>query len=217
MNYNTLIITGGKVDIDWAREWLKDKNFEYCIAADSGLVHADKLNVKVDFLLGDYDSVDKEVLDRYKNNVDFKVYPKEKDYTDTHLAIITAIKNGASDIYILGATGTRLDHVMTNVGNMKTALDCGVNCHIVDENNNIYLIDEQIGTHFIKKDEQYGKYVSLFPMTEEVELTLEGFKYPLTKYTLKQGLSICQSNEINAEVAKIVIHKGVAVVFETKD
>lgn len=213
----TLIITGGYIDIEWASEWLTHNKFDYCIAADSGLSYADKLGVRVDYLLGDYDSVDKNILEQYKENVDFKVYPREKDYTDTHLAIITAINNGADDIYILGATGTRMDHTLTNIGNMKAALDKGIDCHIVDKHNYIYMVSDKTCTHIIKKDEQYGNYVSVFPMSEEVILTLEGFKYKLDKYILKQGLSICQSNEIEENNAKITIHKGLAVIFETRD
>lgn len=213
----TLILTGGSIDIEWAKKWLLDKEFEYCIAADSGLVYADKLGVKVDFLLGDYDSVDKDILERYKKQVDFKVYPREKDYTDTHLAIITAIKNGASEIYILGATGTRMDHTLTNIGNMKTALDCCIDCHIFDKNNHIYLLSDETGIYTIKKEMQYGRYVSIVPMSEEVEITLKGFKYELDRYVLKQGLSICQSNEIQNNEGRITIHKGLAIVLETRD
>ena len=63
-----LIVTGGSVNVAWAKEWLDNQIFDYCIAADSGLEYADKLGLKVDFLLGDYDSVDKDVLDRYTEN-----------------------------------------------------------------------------------------------------------------------------------------------------
>lgn len=212
-----LILTGGYVDIQWAKEWLADKKFDYCIAADRGLMYADRLGLDIDFLLGDYDSVDERVLERYKKKVDFEVYPCEKDYTDTHLAIMTAVQKGASDIYILGAIGTRMDHTMTNIGNMKAALDSGVNCHIVDKYNCIYLVNNDTGIHLIKKKEQYGKYVSIVPMSEEVVITLEGFKYCLNKYILKQGLSICQSNEIENDEASIIIHKGLAAIFETTD
>ena len=59
----TLIVTGGSINVAWAKEWLDNQTFDYCIAADSGLEYADKLGLKVDFLLGDYDSVDKDVLD----------------------------------------------------------------------------------------------------------------------------------------------------------
>ena len=43
-----LIVTGGHLDIDWAKEWLSDKKFDYCIAADSGLAYADRLGLKID-------------------------------------------------------------------------------------------------------------------------------------------------------------------------
>lgn len=130
---------------------------------------------------------------------------------------MTAVQKGASDIYILGAIGTRMDHTMTNIGNMKAALGSGVNCHIVDKYNYIYLVNNDTGMHLIKKKEQYGKYVSIVPMSEEVVITLEGFKYCLNKYILKQGLSICQSNEVENDEASIIIHKGLAAIFETTD
>ena len=199
-----LIVTGGSINVAWAKEWLDNQTFDYCIAADSGLEYADKLGLKVDYLLGDYDSVDKDVLDTYKSNTEFEIYPKEKDYTDTHLAIMTALKKGATDIYILGATGTRMDHTITNIGNMKVAADCGKDCHIV-------------GIHIIRKDSQYGRYVSIIPMSENVSLSLEGFKYTLDNYELKQGLSICQSNEVEDEQGIIKVHKGLIIVLETKD
>ena len=58
-----LIITGGTVDYEWAKDWLSAKTYDYCIAADSGLVHADKLGIRVDYILGDYDSVNERLLD----------------------------------------------------------------------------------------------------------------------------------------------------------
>lgn len=73
-----LIVTGGSINVAWAKEWLDNQTFDYCIAADSGLEYADKLGLKVDYLLGDYDSVDKDVLDTYKSNTEFETYPKEK-------------------------------------------------------------------------------------------------------------------------------------------
>ena len=209
-----LVITGGCVDYDWAREWLSHRNYEYVIAADSGLEHADKLGIKVNFILGDYDSVSSAILDKYKNDTQVETYPCEKDFTDTHLAIITAIKQGAESIDVIGATGSRMDHAMTNIYVMKTALDTQTECAIYDRHNKIYLLD---GRCLIKKSEQYGSYVSFVPMTENVVMTLNGFKYPLESYELKQGLSICQSNEIVQEHAEIIVENGIVVVFESRD
>ena len=52
---------------------------------------------------------------------------------------------------------------------------------------------------------------------KNVSLSLEGFKYTLDNYELKQGLSICQSNEVEDEQGIIKVHKGLIIVLETKD
>lgn len=211
---NILIVTGGSVDYMWAEEWLKKHIFDYVIAADSGLVHCDRLNINVDFLLGDYDSVDKDVFEKYSKNTTTKTYPPEKNYTDTHLALIKAIEKRPDSISIIGATGTRYDHALTNIGILKCAMDEDIQCAIYDANNKIYLADKDFS---IEKNRQYGDYLSFVPYTEHVCLTLSGVKYPLKRYSLKQGLSICQSNEIIDEAAHIGVEDGIVIVFETRD
>ena len=212
----TLIVTGGSLDIGWAKAFIKTVNAEYIIAADSGLKYIDELGLVPDMILGDYDSVDDGLLDKYKST-DIKTYPREKDYTDTHIAIINALKAGASEIYILGATGTRMDHTFTNICNMKAALDFDVPCFIYDRHNKVYIVNDQMGEVKLSKNGQYGDYVSIVPLSEEAEISLTGFKYELDDYVLHQGLSICQSNEIKEDEAIIKINKGLLIVFETKD
>ena len=212
----TLIVTGGSVDTDWAMDFIKTINPQYIIAADSGLKYADKLGLVPDMILGDYDSVEEGLLDKYRST-DIKTYPREKDYTDTHIAIINALKAGASEIYIIGATGTRMDHTFTNICNMKAALDQNVPCFICDKHNKVYIVNEQMGEVKLSKAAQYGDYVSIVPLSEEAVISLTGFKYPLDNYLLHQGLSICQSNEIKEDEAIIKINKGLLIVFETKD
>lgn len=212
----TLIVTGGSLDTGWAEEFIKTVNAEYIIAADSGLKYINELGLVPDMILGDYDSVEAGLLDKYKGT-DIKTYPREKDYTDTHIAIINALKAGASEIYILGATGTRMDHTFTNICNMKAALECDVPCFIYDKHNKIYIVNDQMGEVKLSKEGQYGDYVSIVPLSEEAVISLTGFKYGLEDYVLHQGLSICQSNEIKEKEAIIKIKKGILIVFETMD
>lgn len=214
MSKRVLIITGGNVDYDWAGDWLKNREYEYCIAADSGLCHADRLGIKVDYILGDYDSVNEELLDNYKKDIKTVTYPPEKDYTDTHLAVLTALEQQPDKIDIIGATGSRYDHALTNIYIMKQALERNVECCIYDKHNKIYLLD---GNKHIGSQEQYGKYLSFVPMTEKVIITLKGVKYPLEHYELVQGLSICQSNEISGDSAEIIIEQGIVVAVESRD
>lgn len=212
-----LIITGGLVDIAWTSAWLAEQPaFDFIIAADKGLNYVKELGISVDYILGDYDSVDKDVIDAYrKKNIQVKTYPCEKDYTDTNLAVLRAIDLNPDEIVILGATGTRLDHTMANIFNLKIILDKGIKCSIINENNRIRLINDCLE---IKKNEQYGKYVSLLPMTTEVTgITLTGFYYPLKDYTMRHGFSVGISNEIAKEVAFIKVKSGILMIFETKD
>lgn len=220
-----LIISGGSIDEMWGRKWVADYEPDYCIAADSGLVMADKLGITVDLLLGDYDSVDKKIFEKYNGNTKTITYPCEKDYTDTHLALKKAIekikkmqdasKDSTEDeIAIIGATGTRYDHVFTNIFVLDESLEAGIRCAIYDKNNKIYLADKSFE---IRKDKQFGDYLSFAPMTPEAGLSLSGVKYPLDRYTLRQGESICQSNEITEIIAKVEIFTGKLVVFETRD
>ena len=245
--YKILIISGGYFDCEWAAQWLKQMDIFYCIAADRGLMYVDKLGIDVDCILGDYDSVDKKALDKYKDNeghvsqqnslsknMNIITFPTEKDYTDTHLAIKKAInvikeqkelknktllneieaKENSFEIYILGGIGTRLDHTMTNIYCMNEAHEAGIDCYMIDKYNKIYICDKQ---RKIVKKEQHGAFVSIVPVTEEVILTLKGMKYNLNHFCLKQGVSICQSNEIADETAQIIVEKGKIIVYETRD
>lgn len=240
--YRVLIITGGYLDCNWAVNWLKGMDISYCIAADSGLMYIDKLGINVNCILGDYDSVDKKELNKFKNKnsnnnesnvnknnfqtnsfintMNIITFPTEKDYTDTHLAIKKAIhvikerKDNSFEIYILGGIGTRLDHTMTNIYCMNEAYEAGIDCYIIDKYNKIYICGKQ---REVVKKEQHGAFVSIVPMTEEVILTLKGMKYNLNHFCLKQGVSICQSNEIEQEAAQIIVEKGKIIVYETRD
>lgn len=163
-----LIISGGSIDEMWGQKWVADYEPDYCIAADSGLVMADKFGLTVDLLLGDYDSVDKKIFEKYNGNTKTITYPCEKDYTDTHLALKKAIekikklqdtsKDGTEDeIAIIGATGTRYDHAFTNIFVLDESLEAGIRCAIYDKNNKIYLADKSFE---IRKDKQFGDYLS---------------------------------------------------------
>jgi thiamine pyrophosphokinase len=216
-----LILSGGKLYSDWLKQWLEENNAAYCIAADRGLETADSMGLDVDLILGDYDSVDKNVLDKYIKTAEVLTYPPEKDYTDTHLAVKKAVEKivseglkDSTEIYIVGATGTRLDHTLTNIFVLDEALRAGVSAFIIDRYNKIYIKNSAFS---IKKSEQFGNYVSFIPMSEKVKISLDGMKYPLSGFELTQGNSLCQSNEIIGDEAKIDIECGKVIVIESLD
>lgn len=215
-----LIIAGGKLDAESALSYISRYSFACTIAADRGMNFFYKQKIIPDYIVGDFDSADSAAL-RYFQCMDEEKRPKvlrfqpEKDETDTELAIRTAIREGCSAIHLLGASGSRLDHVLGNVHLLGMAMQQGVECRMVDANNRIRMICQGIK---LKREEQYGKYVSLVPFTPEVTgLTLKGFKYPLDNWTLECFHSLGISNEILAREAEISFCEGVLLVIESKD
>jgi thiamine pyrophosphokinase len=211
-----LIITGGRTEEEFLSKLLKTENFTLIIVADSGLVLADRLKIMPDYIVGDFDSVQEAVLDRYRNqSTPIKTFPKEKDKTDTQIAIELALKLSPSSVTIVGATGSRMDHTLANIHLLLLFLQNKVEAFIVDQNNKLYLKQESF---FIEKSAQYGDYVSLLPFGEAVKgLTLKGFYYPLDSVILSAGSSLGISNEIVEDIARVEFREGIVLVMETRD
>lgn len=117
---NVAIVSGGNPPSEkLLKKYISE--VEFIIAADKGSECLYKYNIIPDLLLGDFDSAKKEILDNMKLKVkEVLEFQPEKDYTDTEIAVMEAIKRGAEKIYLFGATGTRMDHTLGNIGLMLT-------------------------------------------------------------------------------------------------
>ena len=68
---------------------------DYVIAADSGLHSAIDLGLRVNLVIGDMDSVDPALLVAAEaNGVTVQRMPRDKDATDTELALLAAVAHG---------------------------------------------------------------------------------------------------------------------------
>ncbi len=213
---NTLIISGGNVDTEFLNKTINNFSYDNIIAVDKGLESLYLLKILPNHIVGDFDSVNKDIINFYLDkNIQIHKYNPEKDYTDTDIAIKLAINLNSTNITVLGATGTRIDHTLANIHILCDCLENQINCELIDPNNKIYLIDSN---KKIENRHSYGKYISLIPLTSTVNgVTLKGFKYPLQDYTLKIGESLGISNELSNDVATIELKEGILIVIESKD
>lgn len=214
---NTLIVTGGSIDYKFACEYLKKHTWDYVVCADAGMKFCHTAGIQPDLILGDFDSVDDASYTYFKETCPERMeqFPTHKDETDTELALLRAIAAGADAVTMIGATGTRIDHLLGNIQMLKLALDRGVPCQIVDAHNRIRMVDGQI---MLQKSDQFGKYVSLLPFTPEVTgITLKGFAYEVENFTLVSGIARGVSNELEAETASITCQNGILLVIESRD
>ncbi|MEL7646953.1 MAG: thiamine diphosphokinase [Sedimentibacter sp.] len=211
---SALIIANGD-DVD--KKALDGLNIECVICADGGLKKAKALGLTPDIIVGDFDSVDRDLLEKYRSmNIETVKFPVEKDFTDMELSIEIAADKGYRDIVLLGATGgPRLDHSMANMMLLEKYFNSGINIEIIDNNNSVKVVSD--GTDLMidgKKD----RFVSLIPLTEEISgLSLVGFKYPLDRVSVKRGSTLCVSNEISEEKGRVILGKGTALLFVSKD
>ena len=203
---DTIIVSGGNIHKDFALDFLKkNKTENTClIAADRGVEFFMGTDLEPDVAVGDFDSLSAEgakYMETLKHTEIRRLKP-EKDDSDTQSAANYAIEQGTERIMILGATGNRIDHLMANFGLLMLGKTKQVQIVLVDAYNYMSLIESGM---ILKKEEQFGKYVSFFPIEGEVTgLTLKGFKYPLNSYTLKvedSGLTV--SNEISDPEAEV--------------
>lgn len=211
----TLIVTGGKININFLKNHLKSNKYDIIIAVDKGLESLYNLEINPNYIVGDFDSIDNNILVKYENsNIKIKRLIPEKDLTDTESALELAVNLNSTDITIVGATGTRLDHVLANIHILKIPLEKNIKAKIIDVNNEIELINKSIR---IEKNNDF-KYISLIPLTTEVEgVTIKGMKYTLKDYTLKIGNSLGVSNEKTEQVAEISLKKGILIIIRSRD
>lgn len=217
MNNRILIVSGGKVEEETIRFLVSNYEYSRIIGVDKGLEMLDLLEINPDIICGDFDTVNSIIFNKYRTKEDciIKKFPPMKDFTDTHLAVDIAIEEGATLIDICGGTGSRIDHLLGNLGVVAYALTKGVSVYMWDSNNRLRMINNSV---MLKKDQCFGDYLSLIPYGGETTgVTLKGFKYNLENATLKLEESLGVSNEIIEDSATIEFKNGRIVVVESRD
>lgn len=212
-----IIISGGHIDDGFALNYLKENEYDCMMAADSGMDFLHRNGLIPDIVAGDFDSVEDESLDEFSSMPEVEILRLNpiKDDTDTEFVIREAIRRGAKRITILGATGTRLDHVLANIYLLGIGLEEGVSIELVDKHNRIRMISDSLE---ISKREQFGDYVSVLPVKGDAKgVTLEGMKYPLKDANIACFSSLGVSNEIVNEIAYVSLRQGSLLVIESRD
>lgn len=212
-----VIISGGHIDDVFALSYLKGNKYDIMLVADAGMNFCDRNGIVPNVIAGDFDSVASESLSKFSQMDEVEVLQLNpiKDDTDTEFVIREAIRRGATEITILGATGTRLDHVLANVYLLGIGLEAGVKIQLVDAHNRIRMIEDSLE---ISKEKQFGDFVSVLPVKGDAKgVTLEGMKYPLKDADIACFSSLGVSNEITDLVAKISVKQGTLLVIESRD
>ncbi|MGN1098674.1 MAG: thiamine diphosphokinase [Clostridia bacterium] len=203
-----VIISAGTIsDYDYVKSFINED--DYIVCADGGLAHCKNMGLKPDLIVGDFDSF-KGTLP--EDGAEIVTFPCEKDYTDTHTALLEAVNRGADEFLFIGTSGTRLDHTLSNIGLLETVRRMGFKGKLVDRNNIMYAAEKREIIHG-----KPGTNISFIPIEPVKGITLRGFKYPLNNADINLYETIWVSNVLEEETGIVTFDSGVLLVDISKD
>lgn len=187
------------------------------IGVDRGTIHLMAKGIVPDIAVGDFDSLSEPERVELKQQIAKVVssHP-EKDDTDTELAMEIAVNNFPDCSYeLIGATGGRIDHLLSNLWLPleNRFMDVLELISIKDNQNTISYFKP--GKHVVHK-ELDKKYLGFICLTEVKGLTLMDSKYTLTNYDV-EATRIFGSNEFINETVSFEFKSGILAVIQSKD
>lgn len=198
------IIGGGSFD-GFFDEIGKD---DLVLAADRGYKLAKSENIKVDYIIGDFDSSQRP------DDINVIALNPIKDYTDTVAAIEFAKEKGYKEIIIYGGLGGRESHTISNIRTIFHYKKQGINIKLKSRSKEIFVVDDSFSYTY----QNHDFYVSIFSLNDKTILTIKGLYYELDDYKMKIDDALGVSNETKKEDFEIEVKDGaVVVVFEDKD
>lgn len=209
------IILAGGPDVDERQLRETVRADDLVVVADGGLAHAVSLGLRPGAVLGDFDSATAgDVAAAERLGWSLTRVPREKDETDTELAVNWALSRGATEILLFGATGGRLDHTLANAMLLASLATAGIPATMVDCRHEV----RAMAGGSLELPAAAGAYLSLIPLSAEVTgVTVSGAKYPLTNATLKFGKSLPVSNEFTGRPVQISAEAGLMLIITARE
>ncbi|MBW3605808.1 MAG: thiamine diphosphokinase [Actinobacteria bacterium] len=203
-----VVVGGDPVDRAMAGEL---PTFDYVIAADSGLHAAQRLGLRADLLIGDLDSVDRELADGL--GVKIERHPRAKDQTDIVLALERACDAAADRVVVVSGGGGRLDHALANVLVLASPRYAHLQVRAHVGRARVDVVWSQL-----TMTGDPGAVVSLFAVDgPAIGVTTDGLRYHLDDAVLESLSSRGVSNEFVGGPASVAVADGTLLVVRPGD
>lgn len=193
------------------KQRITKENYDIIVAVDGGANHLYSSNIRPDYLVGDFDSLDKNILEYYRDmGVELEKHNVRKNETDSELAIILAKSKETTHIDMYEALGGRLDHEMANLLLLYYIKKMGIEPRIISKNLEIdIVVDEKV-----QKNYRVGDIVSIIPIGNGANgVSLCGFEYSLDNFDMEMSTPRGISNVVFEKVQNISVRDGAVLVF----
>jgi thiamine pyrophosphokinase len=204
-----LLVLAGEPPHETLLEW-RAEDADFLIAVDGGmnaLIHA---GIQPDLLVGDFDSFDPSGSSSLSCEV---VREEDQNSTDLEKALRHLPGNEPPDeVVLLGATGGRSDHFLTNLLVVSTLLEeTKVALDATDE-----IIRRATPACSVSLIGMGGQTVSLLPLTRCEGVTTKGLRWELADVPMGPGVLLGQSNEAVSEKVSVSLRAGNLFVITPK-
>ena len=179
----------------------------YVIAADGGLAHTQALGLTPHAILGDFDSLGYVPAGA-------RVFPVEKDDTDSMLAVRHGLAAGCRRFLIYGGLdGPRLDHTVANLQTLQFLADHGAEGYLIGDS--IVTVVKNGSLFFPAVAEGL---ISVFCMGRDAQnVTIRGLQYELANGTLTAGFPLGVSNHFVGKESQISVEIGSLLVIYNRN
>ena len=182
---------------------------ELILAADGGLAHVHKLGLTPHGVLGDFDS-----LGYIPENA--RVFPVEKDDTDSMLAVRLGLSRGCREFILYGALdGPRLDHTVANLQTL---------CYLAQQGAWGWLVGNKYTVCVVRNGSitfpaEATGILSLFCMGQAATgVTLKGLQYTLENGSLSADYPLGVSNHFIGKEATVQVRNGTLLaIYDRKN
>lgn len=177
------------------------------IAADSGYAALEKIGVRPDICIGDFDS-----LGYAPASCESLRLPVEKDDTDMVAAARLGMERGYTDFVFLGVLGgERFSHSIAAVQTLGWLLTQGARGEILDRHCRVIAVNDKIAWPASARGS-----VSVFALGGEAEVSMEGLKYSVCRHCL-DIFPLGVSNSFVGLPAHVDVHRGAVLIVEEPD
>jgi len=182
------------------------------IAADSGLDLAEALNLDVDLVVGDMDSVSPGALHRAESRgTRIERHPAAKDETDLELAMSSAIEVGAISIHVIVGGGGRVDHAVANLMVLASPRWSDIPVSATVGESDVWVVHTRVELPLGP-----GDPLSILPIGGPAGgVVASGLQWPLTGETLSPWAARGVSNVVVSSPVAISLDSGVVLAFRS--
>ena len=182
---------------------------DFVIACDRGYVYCERLGLRPDLIISDFDS--------YTGPVDSEIplnrFVSEKDDTDTMLAVRYAVEHGFHELLLCCALGGRLDHLIANLQSLVYAQKHGLPAVLLSEDTEIRTL---VGGA-LRIPRREDRSLSVFALDGPCRgVCISGAKYPLANAELLPSFPLGVSNTWAGEEAVISVEEGILLIVLSK-